>query len=73
MRLSVERARSDRCTQGRDRLGVTALPRQRHSQIERCIRVLGPDVEYETKRARGFDEFLLLERFPSKREGGVGG
>ena len=72
MRLRVEGARGDRCAKGRDRFRVTALPGERHSKVERRIGIVGPRIEYASKRLLSRHELLPLERLPSVRKHGVG-
>ena len=73
MGFGVERARGRRCPKRRDRFGVPALPRERHSEVERCIGVLAPRVEHESKGALSLRKLLFVKRLPSMRERGVGG
>ena len=72
MCLRVEGARGDCCAKRSDRFRVAALPGERHSKVERRIGIVGPRIEYGSKRLLSDDELLPLERLPSMRKHGVG-
>ena len=72
MHFRIEGARRRGIAQRRKRLGVAALPRQRTSEIEHRIGIVGPMVQHDPKRSLGLRELLHLQMLPPLREARVG-
>jgi hypothetical protein len=64
MRLRIERPRGRGLAKGLDRLAVTPLPGERHSEVKRRIRVVRAPLEHDTKRPLRLGEILLLQVLP---------
>lgn len=71
MHLGVEGPCLRGGAQRRDRLGVASLPRERHSEVQPGIGIVGARTDHESKRALGLGEVLVLKRIPSPGEGDV--
>ena len=72
MRFRVERPRRRGVSQGRNRFRVAALAGESDPQVQRRIRVIGVNLEHDTKRPLGLCKLLLLQMLPSFREARVG-
>jgi hypothetical protein len=67
----VERPRGRGVAQRRDRLGVAALSGEGDPEVERRVRIVGPDRQDPTKRALSLRKLLLLQVLPPVSEARV--
>jgi hypothetical protein len=72
VRLGIERAGGCGGTQGRDGVAVASLPRERETEVEQRVGIVGSLLEDAAERALRVDECLTSQMLPSVGEGSVG-
>ena len=64
MHFRIERPRGGSGAQGRDRFRMATLPRERDSEVERRVGIVGAHMEDGSKCALRLGELLVLQRLP---------
>ena len=65
MHFRIERPRFASGAQGHDRFRMATLPRERDSEVERRVGIVGTHMEDGSKCALRLGELLVLQRPPS--------